>query len=236
MDDLFMKWHEEGEINMDNLIDLHRQLFIPWFKEREGFLLKELEDKGRLSSKTVLKLLLLVGNNERWDYFCNLVDCYPMTKAALANGLDFAWTTGRGDDRALYYFKKVGLKNMLKARQRVFFNSLPDVITIYRGCNKLEAEKGHTFGASWTLKRCVAEFFAFRGRGCKIEDGRVFAIKILKYDISALFLDREEQEVVFWYANGMNETLQVVTTQPTKFYYDYIKEVAEYNIGRRAKI
>ena len=121
MDDLFMKLKEGGEINVDDnfLIDLHRQLFIPWFKEREGFLLKELEDKGRLSSKTVRELLLLVGNNERWDYFCNLVDCYPMTKAALANGLDFAWTTGRGDDRALYYFKKVGLKNMLKARQPV---------------------------------------------------------------------------------------------------------------------
>lgn len=62
-----------------------------------------------------------------------------------------------------------GLENMLDSpnlytdidtlEDVIFFNNLPDKITVYRGANKVEATEG--FGQSWTLDPDIAEFFAY---------------------------------------------------------------------------
>ena len=67
--------------------------------------------------------------------------------------------------------------------------SLPDEVTIYRGCQKGINENG----LSWTLDKSKAEFFAKRlGK-----DGIVLEKKISKLDIIAVFTGRNEAEVIW---------------------------------------
>ena len=64
----------------------------------------------------------------------------------------------------------------------------------------------------------MAEWFAFRGVHYDIVDGRVYSIKIRKSRMLALFLDRNESEVVFPYASTKYKSLRLVTDKPTDFY------------------
>jgi hypothetical protein len=68
-------------------------------------------------------------------------------------------------------------------------SSLPDEVTIYRGCQKGINENG----LSWTLDKSKAEFFAKRLR----KDGIILEKKISKLDIIAVFTGRGESEVIF---------------------------------------
>jgi len=68
-------------------------------------------------------------------------------------------------------------------------SSLPDEVTIYRGCQKGINENG----LSWTLDKSKAEFFAKRLR----KDGIILEKKISKSDIIAVFTGRGESEVIF---------------------------------------
>jgi hypothetical protein len=70
-----------------------------------------------------------------------------------------------------------------------FLRSLPDTVTIYRGCQKELNQKG----LSWTLKRDKAKFFANRlGKR-----GIVLQRTISREQIVALFMGRNEWEVVW---------------------------------------
>jgi len=67
-------------------------------------------------------------------------------------------------------------------------NSLPELVTIYRGCVKGVNEDG----LSWTLNKTKAEFFANRfGKG-----GIILEREIPKSDIIAVLLSRGESEVI----------------------------------------
>ena len=67
--------------------------------------------------------------------------------------------------------------------------SLPDEVTIYRGCQKRINENG----LSWTLDKSKAEFFAKRlGK-----NGIILEKKISKSDIIAVFTSRGESEIIF---------------------------------------
>lgn len=80
---------------------------------------------------------------------------------------------------------------MMNAAERKAFESLPDTLTIYRGCYAL-----NKYGASWSLDRDVAERFPLLLRYRR--DGRPLLIKatIEKQNITALKLDRRENELV----------------------------------------
>lgn len=185
--------------------------------------------KGKLSAKTMNDVILRVSGEKRWDFFCDLVERYPMTKAALANGLKTAWDSGRPDYRAQELFNKVGLQPIMNAKEKRLFNSLPDIITIYRGCRKDEEKLHGEFLQSWTLRREVAEYFAFRDKevGSNIDNKAVFSTEINKHDISALLLNRNEYEVVCFGISdefGM-DFVKMVTDKPTEC-YDIYREYA----------
>lgn len=80
---------------------------------------------------------------------------------------------------------------MMNATERAAFESLPDTLTIYRGCYAF-----NKYGASWSLDRDVAERFPFLLR--YRQDGRPLLIKatIGKQYVTALKLDRGEDEIV----------------------------------------
>lgn len=76
-----------------------------------------------------------------------------------------------------------------------FLLSLPEEITIYRGCSAHNED-----GLSWTFSKEKAEFFAHRwditrddGKGIK---GKVIERKVQVSDIRAIFFGRGESEVI----------------------------------------
>ena len=117
-------------------------------------------------------------------------------------------------------FIEVGLQNLMNAKERKIFEGLPEMLTIYRGCNKIEFET-KCFGNSWTWRRDVAEYFAFRGKGCKEEDGSVFSAVINKNDIWALLEERNEHEIVCPPCAYDAEKVKLVTDKRTEYFREY---------------
>lgn len=75
-----------------------------------------------------------------------------------------------------------------------YFKTLPEQITIYRGMTEKEL-KQKSFGCSWTLKKEVAEFFAYTYQ-------RNFATKNLKKVVHEMIINKSE---VIGFFNGRNE-------------------------------
>lgn len=75
--------------------------------------------------------------------------------------------------------------------QRRFFDDLPEMVTLYRGCSV-----DRVLGISWTTDRKVAEGFARGHRGIRVPDAVIAQARISKRDIITVLTDREESEVI----------------------------------------
>ncbi len=77
------------------------------------------------------------------------------------------------------------------------YSNLPDVVTVYRGCQKNQNENG----LSWTLDKEKAQFFATRlGK-----QGIVLEKTVKKNQIVAVLLGRNEQEVIITERSARND-------------------------------
>jgi hypothetical protein len=88
---------------------------------------------------------------------------------------------------------------LMTKQELKIYNSLPEIITIFRGMTTEELESGD-FGVSWTLSKECAEFFAFKyGRNFSTEGKPkvVHQLEVLKVEILAYFHERNEQEVIY---------------------------------------
>jgi hypothetical protein len=80
-------------------------------------------------------------------------------------------------------------RNFLMDEDEQFaFDNLGDKFTVYRGCQEGLNEDG----ISWTLKREKAQWFANRFQ----DDGVILEKAVTKQDAVALFIGRNESEVV----------------------------------------
>jgi hypothetical protein len=90
-------------------------------------------------------------------------------------------------------------KNCLMTEEELqFLNSLPDEIRIHRGMD-LEEAKSENYGASWSLSKKVAEFFAFKYLVTD-EDKKqrtVVSLTIPKKEVIAYFNRRNEEEIIW---------------------------------------
>lgn len=75
--------------------------------------------------------------------------------------------------------------------QHRFFDDLPDMVTLYRGCS---LDRIH--GISWTTDRRVAEGFARGHRGIRVPNAVIAKTCIRKGDIITVITDRKESEVI----------------------------------------
>jgi hypothetical protein len=75
--------------------------------------------------------------------------------------------------------------------QRRFFDDLPKMVTLYRGCS---LDRIH--GMSWTTNRKVAEGFARGHRGMGVPDAVIAKTRTRKSDIITVVTDRGESEVI----------------------------------------
>jgi hypothetical protein len=77
------------------------------------------------------------------------------------------------------------------------YSNLPDVVTVYRGCQKNQNENG----LSWTLNKERAQFFANRlGK-----QGIVLEKTVKKNQIVAVLLGRNEEEVIITERSARND-------------------------------
>lgn len=94
----------------------------------------------------------------------------------------------------LVAFNNTDPKEYLSTKDYVSYQSLPDEVEIYRGCNIHELdETGFPLGISWTMDYKVAEFFAYR---YKNKEGCIIKTKVPKSLIKCYENDRREAEVI----------------------------------------
>lgn len=174
----------------------------------------------KLNKEQVEDILLGIGcdNYNRWETFCSLCRDYELSDEAYNYGLNLAYTCGNAGKDAFFYFcdPRVSMELLMEKDEFEEYKKLPNELTVFRGCNLVEAEIGD-WGISWTTERKVAEFFAFRFEN---HDGRVYGIDIDKRDILAFFNDRNEFEVIInpydcW------SVPYIVTDKPTELYVEY---------------
>ena len=92
--------------------------------------------------------------------------------------------------KLLAMFRAADPKILMDAEEREKLEALGDTVTVYRGVHS--AKSNGVKAMSWTLDQDIAEWFAGRyGR-----QGCVYEAKIEKAHICALFLGRNESEVI----------------------------------------
>jgi hypothetical protein len=84
---------------------------------------------------------------------------------------------------------QVALRDLLEPPERTFYEELPDLVPIWRGC-----ERGRERGLSWTTQRDVAEGFA-QGKRCVNANPTLVSAVIAKPHIFGVFLSRDESEI-----------------------------------------
>ena len=101
--------------------------------------------------------------------------------------------------------KKCFLKNepqresLMLPEEMEYYNNLPNQITIYRGMTEDELNQ-KAFGCSWTLKKEVAEYFAYtysRNFDTSNINKVVHELTINKNEVIAFFNEREEFEIIY---------------------------------------
>ena len=105
----------------------------------------------------------------------------------------------RFDLRAAFMSEEENRDSLMSKKEQMVLNTLPEKIKIYRGVTTDEIDS-KSFGLSWSLKREVAEFFAFKYRrnyDTSSSLKTVIEIEVDKNEIIAYFQDREEEEIIY---------------------------------------
>lgn len=85
---------------------------------------------------------------------------------------------------------EVALADFLGPAARSFYDALPEVVPVWRGC-----EQGRERGLSWTTDRATAEGFA-EGKRTVNKTPTLARAEIPKRHILAVFVERQESEIV----------------------------------------
>jgi hypothetical protein len=88
---------------------------------------------------------------------------------------------------------------LMTSTEREYLENLPEQITIYRGMTEKEFSQNN-FGVSWSLKKEVAEFFAYRyirNHSTAKEKKTVHKLTINKSEVIAFINGRNEFEIIY---------------------------------------
>ena len=119
-------------------------------------------------------------------------------------------------------FQEASAEDLMNLDERRKLAELPDELTVYRGVT--EKNKDNILAMSWTMKQKTAEWFANRFEG----RGKVYQAKVRKEDILAVFLGRNESEVIIDPKNLKELSLcePAITTAVETAEEDQYKEIA----------
>lgn len=179
---------------------------------------------GKVTADDLGDAFTFSGNNNRWQILIDLLPALPSGTPAreLSDIIRFCYVSGRPTKETAYniLFAKYPDLDVSDTDGRRVFLELPPDVEIYRGCNTAEETDG--YGLSWTLRRDIAEFFAFRHMGDTFPDNRaVYKTTVRKKDIRAVFMERDEHEIIFYCPDGF--PVVPVTNEPTEYYNDYME-------------
>lgn len=178
--------NEDGSLSAGNLLDDPGALHS--WRENVRQQINEAE--------TAAGPLLLVTKPYRLGYLKLAAPYLCEQDAALF--LSYAWisTESPNDDpnlskrSLLAMFRSIDPQMLMDEEERGLFQSLDDVVTVYRGVTSYNAQ--NVKALSWTLNREVAEWFAHRFG----QNGTVYEAQVKKENIYAVFLGRNEEEVI----------------------------------------
>jgi hypothetical protein len=85
---------------------------------------------------------------------------------------------------------EISLADVLPPDERSRYDALPDPVSVWRGC-----DQGRERGLHWTTDQAIAEQFA-SGKRCINPRPTLVSAQIPKRHIFAVFLERQEQEIV----------------------------------------
>lgn len=199
------------ESEMGALLVYHPFLESAFIMDEQG-LFNVLEDEARwnlykeMYFKTVIapcesveKLLWRVRKSFRLTYMMYLLNEDIVSLRECGNLLAGQWSVIENISHDANVSKNIVLRMIKHADKTVVmdeeelsvFNSLPDEITIYRGCSWSSGKEG----ISWTLDKKTADWFARRWLDSG-ERGYVWSAKISKKNIIAYINNRGEKEVI----------------------------------------
>ena len=92
---------------------------------------------------------------------------------------------------AISWFRQADKKVLMSEDEYKFYNSLPEIITVYRGV----AVGRNPKGLSWTCNKATAEWFANR-YNTETKRGYIQSVDVAKNCILAYFNSRNEDELV----------------------------------------
>jgi hypothetical protein len=141
--------------------------------------------------------LVMFGSYERTEALVHVMRRAPTPADAIAAFLDWGnmcdapwrWRSQIADILR-GCCAKISLPSVLASDSRQFYDSLPDLVPVYRGC-----EHGRERGLHWTTDKAVAEQFA-SGRRCVNPRPTLAQAQIPKQHVFAVFVDRDEHEIV----------------------------------------
>ncbi len=108
---------------------------------------------------------------------------------------------------AIRWFRRADKKQLMKEESLAVYNSLPDMVTIYRGVTSHNKRKKKAF--SWSIDRDIAVWFANR---FSTGTGEVWTMQVPKERILCYFGDREKEVVVNLY--GYNGEMKIEPVRP----------------------
>lgn len=147
-------------------------------------------------AETAYELLLMITKPYKLAFLKYAAS--DLSEQDLALFLSHAWTITESPNsdpnlskrELLSMFRAVDPKLLMAEEEYALFQELDDVVTVYRGVTPYNAE--NVKALSWTLDRETAEWFAHRYG----EQGTVYEAQIEKEHICAVFLGRNEAEVI----------------------------------------
>ena len=180
-------WQNEDGEYQNGILERGTEAYKKW---------KELFTKAINDADSVYQIYFLL--NKPWAmYFIRLVEPF-LSVEDFTNLLKDAFTEMEQPNmdpnvsvtQLKNYFKKCDKNALMEEEELEVYNSLPDIVTVYRGVTSYNNKKIKVL--SWTIDPDVAKWFANRYE----EHGQVYVATISKKHILAYFGGRSEHEVI----------------------------------------
>ncbi|MCU1252243.1 MAG: hypothetical protein JWQ49_5272 [Edaphobacter sp.] len=163
--------------------------------------LMSLDEAGAIAAKK--------GSGELMDHL--LFEAYPRKGKRYPKLTYEDWLTLVGDqwnrcDRGISLFKselqkalphRGPVRHMMTGDENAAYDALPEVVTIYRGCDAASASLP---GICWSLNKDVANLYPFLGR-FRAKKPTVLTACVPKHWILAVKLERQEEEIITFAAD-----------------------------------
>jgi hypothetical protein len=150
------------------------------------------ETQRALKEKNWTKYIWLHERPYRIDAFIEINDRltdrnYWQFLVAIWSDTENAWQN-LSEWKRLFGSDRPERKHLMDEEEFYYYQKLPDMVTVYRGCQKGQNENG----LSWTFDKDKAEFFAHRLK----KNGIVLKKRVSKNQILAVLLGRGENEAI----------------------------------------